>query len=61
MGNLGNHGSNSIYRNICNAGNNNKHGDQKSFVTSATMTTNTHTLVKEATMVTLVTTRGLHM
>jgi len=29
MGNLGNHGSNNIYRNICVAGNNNKHGDQK--------------------------------
>jgi hypothetical protein len=29
MGNVGNHGSNSIYRNICVAGNNNKRGDHK--------------------------------
>jgi len=29
MGNLGNHGSNSIYRNTCIASNNTKRGDQK--------------------------------
>jgi len=61
MGNLGNHGSNSIYRNIVLLVTIINVVTKKSLVISVTMATNTHTFVTEATMVTLVTTVGLQM